>query len=216
MKKAQVSAAGRWHPPARGRGCPAAPGGAGPGPGLGPRARRGRGPGQPPGGQCASAGAVAPGLSERQRGDPPGAWEPLPPGNGLGERGEEEKKIPPGLAIGVPQPVEKLQQTAGPAAESWEISEGTGKNCRCKSVVCVSLTSARTLNNRRQQCSGCGSRCLPARRSSVRRRAGAVGAPAFRPSSSSRWEVPLSAAAGALAIISAGSVEISVTILCVF
>lgn len=35
-----------------------------------------------------------------------------------------------------------------------------------------------------QQCSGCGSRCLPARRSSVRRRAGAVGTPAFRPSSS--------------------------------
>lgn len=38
---------------------------------------------------------------------------------------------------------------------------------------------------------------------------------ALRPPASLR-EVPLSAAAGALAIISAGSVEISVTMLCVF
>lgn len=40
-----------------------------------------------------------------------------------------------------PQPVEKLQQAAGSAAEPWEISEGTWENCLNKSVACVTLTS---------------------------------------------------------------------------
>lgn len=143
-----------------------------------------RGSGAGAGARSGARAGAAPGLPER-RGVPGGGGSRYTRGTGWESEVRERIRSPPGLALGVPQPVEKLQQAAGPAAEPWEISEGAGKkNRRSKSVVCVTLTSARTRNNRGQQRSGCGSRCLPARRSSMRRRAGAVGTPAVRPSSS--------------------------------
>lgn len=59
----------------------------------------------------------------------------------FGGAGWAEKKITAWSCPRLPQPVEKLQQAAGSAAERWEISEGIWKNCLHKSIACVALTS---------------------------------------------------------------------------